>query len=138
MGMNSWSEQGYGVKLFTGENFGAIKKFIAERTDDIEDKQAILSAEDEDELYDICGDPVSWVVAEIIRDETGYNSFIGFMACGDTNFEDHIGFTTDFPWRFGEKDRKLTLEVAQKLIEKYAKELEIDEVPEYFEAEYFG
>lgn len=138
MSWRSWTEQGYGFPLYTGKNLGALKKFLMKRETNNKIATEIRDAEDETDLEDVLGDPVSWTVAGIIRSETGYESFIGFTSCGDTNFEEHIGFCADHPWRFKGKDAAMTLEDAQKVLEKYAAELEIDTEPDYFEAEYCG
>ena len=138
MSWHAWTEQGYGVPLLTGKNFTAIKRFLIEREKDNKKIAEIRECEDENDMFDILGDPLSWCIGAIIRDETGYRSFLGFDGCGDTDFDPHIGFAQDFPWKYGEKDKKLTLEEAQRVLDKYAKELEIDASADYFEAFYCG
>ena len=144
MSMKAWTEEGFGVPLYNETNFGAIKDFIVSHNfpeannRDAKVRASIIDAEDDFELEDVLGEPVAWVVAGIIRDETGYDSFSGYNACGDTDQEAYIGFKPVWPWDLTDSEHKLTKDVAMAVLERYSEELEIDEPPDYFEAEYFG
>ena len=135
MSWHSWTEDGYGIPLGDIEH---VKKFLIKREKDKDIVANLKRVDDFSEIEDIYGDPAAWVVAGIIKHETGYDSLIGFMCCGDTNFEDHLGFTPQFPWALKEKDKGLTIDKADKILKKYARELGVDEEPDYFMAEYCG
>ena len=139
MSWRAWTEEGFGIQLLTGDNLDAIKAFVRKRIDQEDDRiDEIDELEDEYDFYDMFDEPLAHLIAGFIRDETGYNSICGYDSCGDTNSPAYIGFCTGEPWSFEGKDKTLTKYKAIEVLNKYAKELEIDMVPDYFTAEYCG
>ena len=134
MSMRSWSEYGYGYRLYNGDNFNRILKFV-EGFD--ESDSTSYEVADFDELEDELGEPVSWAIAKIINIKEGITAFAGYASCGDTDQEEMLGIAPAYSWTFNESDPK-TEEQAKNILKKYAAILGITEEPDYFEAEYFG
>ena len=138
MSMKSWTEEGYGYKLFNNYNMDNIKKFLIDN-DCYEDDliEQILEAEDEYELSDVLGEPVAWVIAGIINEEEGFdfNIFKGYYSCADTDQEAMLGIQPIYPWETG---KLITVNERNRLLEKYAQILGIRDLPDYFIAEYYG
>lgn len=142
MSMQHWTEEGFGFPLNTVDNDEAIFTFInaygKEHYSWEEFREVKEDAEYGDALWEFFGEPVSYIVADIINDLEGLTVVKGYAPCGDTDQEEMIGIEPCFPWTINEKDRQLTREKAEAILEKYAGMLLIDEHPDYFEAQYFG
>lgn len=144
MSMKTWTEEGFGMLLFTEHNEDKVCEFIKKYNPELlptedELKSALESGEEiGDILQDSLGEPVSWHVANIINDLEGTTVFKGYASCGDTNQEEMIGIEPFYPWTGNEVDRALTKDTATAILNKYARILGIKEEPEYFVAEYFG
>lgn len=142
MSMQSWTEEGFGVPLFTEHNEEKVFRFIAEHSPEYGTVDDFRKAMEEGwyafDFWDNLGDPASWIVADIINRLEGTTIFKGYVSCGDTDQEEMIGIEPCFPWTMNEKDRSLTSLQAHELMEKYAAILGIKEPPDYFEAYYFG
>lgn len=140
MSMRGWTESGYGFALWNDNNFDKVKQFIVNHLDifDMSDdwsKDILECDDDEYELEDILGEPVPWVIANIINTLEDTNVFKGYQSCGDTDQETMIGIEPMYPWSI---ERIWSQDTADRILDKYAKELGIEEEPDYFEAEYFG
>lgn len=133
MSMKSWTEEGYGYKLYNN-NLDKIKSFIVNSNRYSEKKKEIMEAEDELDLEIVINNPVPWEVADIINDQENTQVFQGYQECGDTDQEAMLGIAPQYPWA----DFHMTKEKADELLKKYADILGIEEEAEYFEAEYFG
>ena len=157
MSMKSWSEDGYGYPLLTGDNLNAIKDFIISNKNDPkvinsepetsslvrtltapDFEENLKACEDEYEMNDVLDEPLPWMIAKIINALEETTCVMGYDSCGDTNTEMHIGVSKSYPWYMNEKDKTMTENDAKKLLEKYAKLLNITEEPDYFDLEYFG
>lgn len=145
MRMKYWTEDGYGMHLFTAGNAEKIYRFIAEESPELlpseeEYCDAINSGFEDccDILWDCLGEPASWHIANRINKLEGTTVFKGYASCGDTDQEEMIGVEPCYPWTANKVDRSLTKEKANAILMKYAEILGIDDVPEYFEAEYVG
>lgn len=144
MSMCSWTEEGYGFPLWTGKNFKTVCDFIVAHMNEPlsnEDRNvldSICKEQDEFELEMFLDDPASSRVAEIINEQEGTRIFRGFRECGDTNQEQYLGAEPWFPWELSENDRQLTRGDVDRILDKYAVQLGINEPPEYFTAHYFG
>ena len=139
MSWRSWTDYGYGIPLQNDRNFETIKEFIIKRLSQEDDRiPELKDAEDEYDIYDLFDQPLAHLIASMIRQETGYNTFKGFDSCGDTDQVAYIGFGECLPWEIGEKDKELTRYIAWDLLSKYSKELGINELPGDFIAYYCG
>lgn len=144
MSMCSWTEEGYGIPLWTGNNFRNVVDFIVSHefsditTNDLSVLESICEEQDEFELECFLNDPASYWVAEIINNLEGTEIFSGFRECGDTDQEQYVGVSPRYPWNLSVRDRQLTREEVDKILNKYATLLGIEESPEYFTAHYFG
>ena len=144
MSMRSWTEDGFGMLLFTNHNEKHVYQFIAQHNAELlpteNELQEALDAGEEfgDILWEYLGEPASWYVANAINKTEGTTIFKGYASCGDTGQEEMIGAEPCYPWTMNEVDWSMTKEKVCDLLQKYADILGIDEVPEYFEAEYFG
>ena len=139
MSMRSWSEQGYGYSLFplNDDNLQKVVDFIIENDEkkySLEDIKEMRECEDEFDLEYIIGDPVCYKVTNIMNRLEGTMVFCGYLPCGDTDVESHIGICPFYPWECP----TMTKEQADSLLEKYAKILGITEKADYFDLEYFG
>lgn len=141
MSMKSWTEPGYGFKLYNGRNLGRIKDFLVENQDVYKKKpftegelEAIRDAEDEYDLADYFDDPIPWVVAEIIRYKEGVTDIKGYQDDGDTDQEAMLGIEPSYPWH----TKYRTKEECNAVLKKYADILGITEEPDFFRAEYFS
>lgn len=137
MSMRGWSEEGYGYPLFTADNFQKVVDFIIENDDrkyTPEKISLMKECEDEFDLEEYIDDPVCWRVAQIINRLEGISCFRGYLSCGDTNVDCHIGFGTVWPWQ----EERITKEKADEILEKYAEILGINEAPDTFDLEYYG
>lgn len=140
MSMRIWTEDGYGFKLFNGNNWNEIIKFIISHNNgkyDLSklDLKEIMESQDEWELENYLGEPVSWAIAQFINDAENIDYFKGYSSCGDTDQEEMIGIEPVYPWSMKEP---FTKEDADKLLRMYGEELGIKAKPYYFEAIYFG
>lgn len=149
MSMQSWSEPGYGFRLFNDRgpnNFKKVAEFLRDNcsvelsADEMLDLQDAIQNEDEFCLGDIFGDSmVSWVVAKMINELEGFEFVRGYDSCGDTNQDQMIGIEPTYPWSNTDLAYQcLTREKADELLEKYAGLLGINAKPDYFDAQYFG
>lgn len=144
MSMRSWTEDGFGMRLFDGDNgkevYGFVKEYSPELLPTEEELQAALDSGDDIcyILWDYIGEPVSWHIANIINKLEGTTVFKGYAPCGDTDQEEMIGIEPLYPWQINEVDRALTKDKAMELLNKYGRLLGIQEIPEYFNAEYCG
>lgn len=134
MSMRSWTEDGFGFKLY--DDFDKVKKFVIENGKyDDEAKAEMYKCEDEYDLAEYTDDPIPWVVAGIINDKEGQYMVKGYQSNGDTNQEAMLGIEPVYPWapqKFKDRDE------ATAFLKKYAEVLGINEEPDYFEAEYYG
>ena len=132
MSWSAWSDNGFGYELFNDHNMKKVFKFIADSTDykEVENCEDPFDAE---QIMDQC---CAYTVADIINNEENCDLFCGYISCGDTNQEECIGVFPRYPWEKPKKD--LSKEEIVKILEKYAKLLDIDECPDYFEAYYCG
>lgn len=144
MSMRSWTEEGFGMLLFTEHNEDKVYEFLKKYNPEL------LPTEDElqealDDGGEICyilwefiGEPASWHVANIINELEGTTIFKGYAPCSDTDQEEMIGVEPGYPWTMNDVDRSLTKVKIMEILNKYARILGIKEVPEYFTAEYCG
>ena len=144
MSMRSWTENGFGMPLFSGYNDGMVYGFLKEHSPELvpteEELQEALDSGDDIcyILWDYIGEPVSWHIANIINKLEGTTVFKGYAPCGDTNQEEMIGIEPAYSWTMNDVDRSLTKGRAMELLNKYGRLLGIQEIPEYFRAEYCG
>ena len=134
MSWHTWTEDGYGYPLFNDNNLRKVLKFIAENTE----YKEIEDCETDYDASDIMGQCCADTVADIINGREQLTIFRGYPSCGDTNQEEYIGVEPLYPWTMSENDKDLTKEEANKILCKYAALLGIEEVPDYFEANYCG
>lgn len=144
MSMKSWTEEGFGMLLFTEHNEDKVYEFLKKYNPELlptEDElhEALDDGEEiGDILWEFIGEPASWHVANIINELEGTTIFNGYNSCGDTDQEEMIGVEPGYPWTMNDVDRSLTKAKAMEILNKYARILGIQEMPEYFTAEYFG
>ena len=144
MSMQNWTEYGFGVHLFTGNNDEKVYRFIEKyRPDSVMPYCEFVEYLKEDDastiFYDCNGEPASQIISYIINDLEGITVFSGYWPCGDTDQEEMIGICPTYTWKMNEKDKNLTQQDAFNLLNKYARILGIDDVyPDYFAAEYCG
>ena len=144
MSMKSWTEEGFGVSLFTGHNedkvYGFLKQYNPELLPTADELKSALESGEEigDILQESFGEPASWHIANIINDLEGTSVFKGYDSCGDTDQEEMLGIEPCFPWTMNRVDLSLTKFKAAEMLRKYTEILGIEEEPEYFTAEYFG
>ncbi len=146
MSMKSWTEPGYGFRLFNETNLGKIRDFLIGNVglfsvqslteEEIED---IRSAEDDEELWEklekCFDDTIPYVVAEIIQAKEGASWGIkGFQADGDTDQEAMLGIEPSYPWQTEYRSK----EECDEMLKRYAELLGITEEPDFFDAEYYG
>lgn len=146
MSMKSWTEYGYGYKLFTGDNIGKIRDFLVGNVELLsvqslteEDIEDIRSAEDDEELEEkleeYFDDPIPYVVAGIIQAKEGASCGIkGFRADSDTDQEAMLGIEPSYPWQTEYRSK----EECDEVLKRYAELLGITEEPDFFDAEYYG
>lgn len=142
MSMRSWSECGFGYKLFNGSNFDRVKKFLMDHVDVLcygsanENKSTLSKCCDEFDIELAIGSYPSTCVANIINSIENCFDFCGFDPCGDCGTDEHFGIPMSFPWdcdsKFRDKDGAI------KVLKKYAEQLGIDGDPSEFDLEYFG
>ncbi|MBR3517889.1 MAG: hypothetical protein IKM88_16020 [Lachnospiraceae bacterium] len=140
MSMKSWTEEGYGAPLLNGDNLEDVLRFVIDHSDlryDTEKAEKLLACENEWDANDVLDKPLPWVVAEIINRLEGTTVFKGYQDDGDTNQEMMIGIAPAYPWQMTEKDR-MTEEEATEILNKYLEEMGLDEIADYFDAEYCG
>lgn len=147
MSMKTWTEEGYGYPLYNGENTKNIIRFLIDnKAVDSEklEKLENLMKEDlpnitESDIEECINDFPAYAVGSIICKKEGLSNLMGYIACSDTDIDSHLGFFKTYPWdNMTERSRKLTQKDADKILEKYAKVLGIEEKPDYFELEYYG
>lgn len=142
MSMHNWSEDGFGVPLFTGHNDMLIYKFIADNDENCPSLNEYYDAVEQDgDQFDLCDfmdEPPSWIVAGIINKLENVTVFKGYCSCVDTDQEEMIGIEPTYPWVMSAKEKTLTYEKAVEVLKKYSKILGIKDEPEYFEAYYCG
>ena len=144
MSMKSWTEPGYGFRLYTGDNLGKIREFIMGNIGCLKNPPVVITnelfkyiyeAEDEAELEDALDYPVPWMVAEIIRAKEGQTCGVkGYRSDGDTDQEAMLGIEPSYPWQTEYRSQ----EDCDLLLATYAEQLGITEKPDYFDAEYYG
>ena len=140
MSMKSWTEEGYGAPLLNGNNLEDVFRFVIDHSDlryDTEKAEKLLACENEWEANDVLDEPLPWVVAGIINRLEGTTIFKGYQDDGDTNQEMMIGIAPAYPWQLTDKDM-MTVEGATEILNKYLGELGLDEMVDYFDAEYYG
>ncbi len=149
MSMKSWTEDGYGYILETGNNMKNIVDFIVNNTKELssnkkngyvfnfseEDIKNMYKCEDLYDLTEYTDDPVPWVIADIINNIEGVNFVKGYQADGDTDQPAMLGITPMYPW---ENKEIITKEACTRILAKYAQILGITEEPDFFIAEYYG
>ena len=148
MSSRSWTEEGYGMKLFDGDNSEAIKKFICDNTRadhpnewlriTDEQKAQIMRWDDSDAVYAVLDNCPSGIIAEIINTMEGTSIFRGYAPDCDTDQEEMIGAEPVYPWYMNEKDKTLTEEQVKEILVKYAAMFGNHLEPEHFDAEYYG
>ena len=142
MSMKSWSENGYGYALnFTAEGLAKTVDFLL-ANDEKEvykgKEEEMRKVEDEFDLEDAIGSPACNAIAETINRLEGCHIVAGYVSCGDTDEDAHLGICPGFPWEFTGEDKAMTKERANEIMVKYAPLLGVKEAPDYFEIEYFG
>ena len=133
----NWSEECYGYPLFTADNFRKVVDFIIENDEKEytpEQIEAMKECEDEFDLEEFTDYPVSWRVAEIINRLEGTTVFRGFIPCGDTDLDSHIGVGTIWPW----SESRMSKEKIDEILAKYAGILGIEKEPDELVLEYYG
>ena len=143
MSWSNWSSQGFGFKLFNGQNDRHILEFIRSHIDDkayaeISDKDAEDLINCEVEYFEIFNEYASEIVAGIINRLEGYTVFAGYPPCCDTDQEEMLGVWPDFPWRMEGRNKDLSVFQAASILRKYANMLGIKDEPDYFDAYYCG
>ena len=160
MSMRSWTENGYGFGLFTGNNSADVIEFLknheetfrnvcGEKTcdetyaalDQLEDEAEKEGIMDEDilsdGLTDLLSPSVASAVAQIICYETGVKGFEGFPSgeyCDET-----VMYVPAFPWQMSQKEKELGPDDIHNILAQYAEELNVpeSEIGDQ-ELEYFG
>ena len=154
--MRSWTENGYGFSLFTGENAKKVvaflqgkKKFLEdiygkEEADKVVEELAGMAEIEDDEdvvsaLQDAFEFNPSGTIAQIINKETGALGFDGFCCDGDCDTYDTVMYVPAYPWQMSEVDQALTQDKLDKILKPYMKSLGVpfEELGEQ-ELEYFG
>ena len=152
--MYNWTENGYGYRLFNKDNAADVVRFVytagrlfGEReklfTDNfLSDILPKVLKECENDpssiLWEYIDEPISYLVARLINRLEGVTVFKGYAPCGDTDQEEMIGAYPAFPWEMTQKDKSISMGDVDMILEKYAKILNIQESPDYFEASYVG
>ena len=149
MSSKTWTEHGFGVKLFTDNNEKQVFAFIANNLDLLEYinevpkiRTALENCADYDEysnimintLYEYPCD----AVAGIINRKEGTTIFRGYRPDGDTDQEEMIGAEPMYPWDMNDRDRSISYEETKSILKKYAAEIGQNEDPYDFDAEYYG
>ena len=143
MSYHTWSEYGYGFDLGKCD-IKAIANFLADHCkgkeigyDFEEDREALLECEDLYEMQEITGDPVAYIIADIMNEENDTNIFAGFQA-DEADHDPHIGVAPLYPWdiRGPVRTKREAEMILNQLQEQLGanKELENDD----FEMEYGG
>ena len=148
MSMRSWTDEGFGMLLFTGHNEDKVLGFLKQHNPELFHNEEELKMLLEDgktssytsyTMWDFFGEPASWLVANTINKLEGTTIFRGYAPCSDTDQEEMIGIEPGFPWTMNRVDLSLSTRLkATEMLRKYAEILGIDEEPEYFIADYFG
>ena len=137
--MRSWSEEGYGYPLLTADNLPNVIEFIIKNDTKKytpEQIEEMRECDDEFDLEEYTDDPIPWVVAKIINNLENTTVFEGYLSCGDTDVDCHIGAGTIWPWTGQEK--YISKEKVDEILAKYAKMLNIPHTPDFFSLEYYG
>ena len=135
MSMSEWTEEGYGMPLFNGDNLNNICDFIIKYDPEVNSEE-MKKAPDHYVMADILNAPVPWKVAEIINRLEDTMIFKGFQENVDTDQEAMIGIQPVWPWE--SKDEDISKVGCDMLLGKYAAILGIKTEPEYFTAHYYG
>lgn len=144
MSSMSWTEPGYGFSLYNGSNMDEVKEFLINNKEFSGDyADAFLNVSDDDirdaseeyELQELLGNPVSYIIVEIMNKKENCIMFKGYKSCADTDQPEMLGIEPLYPWQQGQPRSR---EECDALLNKYAVQLGITEKPTYFSAEYWG
>lgn len=141
--MQSWSEEGFGFKLYNGNNFEDVKKFCLKELEKNKDEEKetitrVEEAKDDGDLWDALDFPASVFIADVINQNEELKNVTGYYPCDDTGAYECIGIRTDYPWTITEREKNMTREDYENILNKYAKELGITEELDFFQQEYYG
>lgn len=149
MSMKSWTENGFGMNLFTDNNENQVFAFIANNLELLEGvnvtpelRNDLAACADYDKYVDLMANtnyefPCD-AVAKIINTKEGTTIFRGYWPDSDTDQEEMIGAEPMYPWQMNEKDASLSLEETENILNKYTAEFGQNEDPSDFSAEYCG